>query len=270
MPLQTHLPPYRDYQLAKRFAWDPEALDFTQDQKDWAALNPREQDILRNLFSLFIAGEEAVATDLAPLLWALGRVGGLREEEMFVTTQLFDESRHVEFFHRWFDLTGPVDHSQYWGLAYRAVFFEAQPQALNALLTDHSPEAFIRAYTVYHIIVEGMLAETGYHGAFLACERKQVLPALRQGIEYIKRDESRHIAYGLYGLQRILTARPDLWELTNARLNELLQMALGVIPEALERYGDEVPFGIDAQEMLQYAIDQFNKRYQKLEAAVRS
>jgi ribonucleoside-diphosphate reductase beta chain len=270
MPLRTELQPYRDYQLAKRFAWDPAALDFAQDQKDWATLAPREQDLLRNLFSLFIAGEEAVATDLAPLLWALGRVGGLREEEMFVTTQLFDESRHVEFFHRWFDLTGAVEHSQYWGPAYRAVFFEEQPQALRALVHDQSPEAFIRAYTVYHVIVEGMLAETGYHGAFLACERRGVLPALRQGIEYIKRDESRHIAYGLYALERLLSARPDLWDFTNARLNELLQLALGVIPEALERYGADVPFGIDLMEMTQYAIDQFNKRYEKLEAVVRS
>jgi ribonucleoside-diphosphate reductase beta chain len=75
---------YDLYQLAKRCAWNPQDLDFRQDVQDWAALNPREQDILCRLLSMFVAGEEAVASDLAPLLWAIGRAGGLREEEMFL------------------------------------------------------------------------------------------------------------------------------------------------------------------------------------------
>lgn len=253
------------YHLAKRFAWDPADLDFTPDQRDWATLNDREQMILNHLLSMFVAGEEAVASDLAPLLWALGRVGGLRDEEMFVTTQLFDESRHVEFFHRWFDLIGPVDHSQYWGPAYRQVFFEAQPHALTTLLTDQSPSAFIQAFTIYHIVVEGMLAETGYHALFLACERRGVLPGLRQGLEFVKRDESRHIAYGIYALQRLLKAQPELWDLTNDTLNRWLTLALPVIPEALAPYGDEVPFGIDVMDLTQFAVDQFNQRHNALE-----
>jgi ribonucleoside-diphosphate reductase beta chain len=73
---------YDLYQLAKRCAWNPhpQDLDFRQDVQDWAMLNPREQDILCRLLSMFVGGEEAVASDLAPLLWAIGRAGGLREE----------------------------------------------------------------------------------------------------------------------------------------------------------------------------------------------
>ena len=37
---------YDLYQLAKRHTWNPQDLDFRQDVQDWAALNPREQDIL--------------------------------------------------------------------------------------------------------------------------------------------------------------------------------------------------------------------------------
>jgi ribonucleotide reductase beta subunit family protein with ferritin-like domain len=66
---------YDLYQLAKHCAWNPQTLDFRQDVQDWAALNPREQDILCRLLSMFVAGEEAVASDLAPLLWAIGRAG---------------------------------------------------------------------------------------------------------------------------------------------------------------------------------------------------
>jgi ribonucleoside-diphosphate reductase beta chain len=268
MPLRPHLPPYRDYQLAKRFAWDPQQIDLAQDVKDWAALAPAERDVMCNLCSLFIAGEEAVASDLAPMLYALGRVGGLREEEMFLTTQLFDESLHVEFFSRWFaQVVGPTDHSRYWGSAYRTLFFEALPQALNALLTDHSPQAFARALVHYHIIVEGTLAETGYYAAFTACQRKGVLPGLVQGFERIKRDESRHIAYGLYALQRLLRAHPELWEEVTATLTELLNLTLTVIPETLEPYGDAIPFGITLDEITEYALEQYTHRYHVLERA---
>jgi ribonucleoside-diphosphate reductase beta chain len=118
------------------------------------------------------------------------------------------------------------------------------------------------------MIVEGILAETGYHAIFLACERRQVLSGLRQGIELIKRDESRHIAYGIYALQRLVLGDPALLELVHAELNRLLPSALGIIPEALAPYGDEIPFGIDLQEMTEYAIDQFNKRLSAIESAV--
>jgi ribonucleoside-diphosphate reductase beta chain len=255
------------FQLAKKYRWDPAAIDLTTDARDWAALQPREQDILNNLCSMFIAGEEAVASDLAPLLWRVGRRGGRRAEEMFLTTQLFDESLHVEFFDRWFRevVRAPVDRAGYYGPSYRAVFFAALPSALDDLLTDASSQALARAYLTYHIIVEGTLAETGYHAAFLACQRRSVLPGLVRGFEHIKQDESRHIAYGLLALQNLLEAEPALWDYYNDTLNELLNHALGVVPEALERYGDDIPFGISLSEMTEYAMDQFGKRLAVIE-----
>lgn len=270
MPLRHDLQPLRDYQLAKKFRWDPAALDLTADQRDWPRLAADEQEVLLNLLSLFIAGEEAVASDLAPLLWAVGRQGGRREEEMYLTTQLFDESLHVEFFSRWFAevVRAPVAHNRFYGPSYRTVFFDELPRALDALLIDHSARALARAYLTYHITVEGILAETGYHAAFLACQRRGVLPGLVAGFENIKRDESRHIAYGLYALQRLIAAEPALWEYCNATLNGLLTHALGVIPEALEPYGEAIPFGLSLAEMTEYALDQFNKRYTVLERAV--
>ncbi len=61
-------------------------------------------------------------------------------------------------------------------------------------------------------------------------------------------------------LQRLIRNEPALMDFVNDELNRLLPNALGVIPEAIAPYGDDVPFGIDLQEMTEYAIDQFNKR----------
>jgi ribonucleoside-diphosphate reductase beta chain len=269
MTLRSELQPFRDYQLAKKYRWDPVAIDLSADIRDWPALADSEKDVLLNLTAMFINGEEAVASDLTPLLWAVSQHGGLREEEMFLTTQLFDESQHVEFFDRWLAqvVQRPVDRQSYYGPSYRAIFFDELPTALSALLTDQSLRAQARAMLVYHMIVEGVLAETGYEAAFRACQRRNILPGLVQGFEFIKRDESRHIAYGLYALQRILRGEPKLWDYYNDTLNALLNTAVGVIPEALERYGETIPFGIDLTEMMQYAMEQFSKRYAVLERA---
>lgn len=258
------------YQLAKKYRWDPASIDLATDAQDWLALTERERDLLLRLCSLFITGEEAVATDLTPLLWRVGKQGGKREEEMFLTTQLFDESLHVEFFSRWFTeaVRVPVERTSYYGPSYNVIFFNALPAALDALITDDSPQALARAYLTYHIIVEGTLAETGYHAAFTACKRRGVLPGLVRGFEHIKQDESRHIAYGLVALQNLLEANATLWPFYNDVLNELLTHAIGVIPEALEPYGEDIPFGISLTEMTEYAMEQFSKRLAVIERVV--
>jgi ribonucleoside-diphosphate reductase beta chain len=142
------------------------------------------------------------------------------------------------------------------------------PQALEGLLTDRSDLAFVRALLNYHIIVEGVLAETGYHAIFIACQRNGILPGLAQGVSNVKRDESRHIAYGIYALQRIVGSNPALMDQVNDITNDLLDKALGVIPEALDRYGDSIPFGITLAEFVEYASDQFAKRFNAIERAV--
>jgi ribonucleoside-diphosphate reductase beta chain len=45
-----------------------------------------------------------------------------------------------------------------------AAFHQTLPAALNRLLIDPSAIAQVEASVVYHMIVEGVLAETGYHG----------------------------------------------------------------------------------------------------------
>ncbi len=267
MTLRHDLQPMADYQKAKRLMWNPADLDFKTDARDWTTLKPDEQDVLKRLLSMFIAGEEAVAGDLAPLLWALRCSGDLLEEEMFVTTQIYEEALHVEFFHRWFEevVPHPVDHASYWGPCYRELFYDELPNALEALLTDRSPRAMLRAYLVYHMTVEGMLAETGYQSVFLSAQRRGLMPGLIEGITNIKRDESRHIAYGIYAMQRLLRANPELWDYFNETTNRLLEMAMAVIPEALLPYGDDIPLGIRLDEMVEFAADQFSKRYSAVE-----
>ena len=100
--LDRQTPPMRLYEKAKKFGiWNPADLDFSQDVLDWNNLADEEREILLRLTALFQAGEEAVTLDLLPLIMAIAKEGRL-EEEMFLTTFLFEEAKHVDFFNRFF------------------------------------------------------------------------------------------------------------------------------------------------------------------------
>lgn len=260
--------PLRDYHKSKKLNWNPQDLDFSQDRKDFAAMTDRERQIVLTALALFVGGEAAVTHDLSPLLIALKKEGGHLEEEMFLTVQLYEESKHVEFFAAALESIGvteiePRDHA---GASYPVLFAELET-SLERLLIDQSTQAQAEAVTTYHMIIEGVLAETGYYAFFKALREKGLMPGLTQGLEYLQRDESRHIAFGLHLLTRLIRAEPGLWEAVEARLNALMPIASNVYMELFMAYLPDLPFGLDMGDVLNYASKQYMARVNVLERA---
>ena len=83
----------------------------------------------------------------------------------------------------------------------------------------------------------------------------------------VQRDEARHIAFGVYFLQRHVQAEPALWTQIEERMAELLPAALAIVGDAFIPYGDDIPFQLDVAEMIIFASDQFNRRLNAVERA---
>jgi len=266
--LDRNLPPMRLYEKAKRLGiWNPSDIDLTKDKADWSTLKDDEKDLILRLLAMFVAGEEAVTLDLLPLIHVVAKEGRM-EEEMFLTTFLFEEAKHTDFFRRFLDeVTGAnVDLSHYHASNYHRIFYDELPSALSALETDSSPSAQVRASVTYNMVVEGVLAETGYHAFFTMLERNDLMPGLRKGILLLKQDESRHIAYGVYLLSRLVAEHPKEWDTLDTQMNSLLPIAIGVISDAFAAY-EVVPFGLVEDDFVSYAMSQFTKRFERLEKA---
>lgn len=260
------------YHKAKKLGvWDPRDIDLTRDREDWRRLAPEERDLLLRLSTFFQAGEEAVARDLLPLIQVISREGRL-EEEMYLTTFLFEEAKHVEVFRRFLDEVAP-DHGnlrRFESRSYRVIFEEELPTALFALMADASPRAQVRASVTYNIIVEGVLAETGYHGYHQVLATRGILPGMQEAVRLLKRDESRHIAYGLYLISRLVADHGQrLWAAVEADLSRLLEPALGVVEEIFLPY-EVAPFGLRREDFTAYAVDQFQARLRRLDTARRA
>src|SRR5579884_1369393 len=257
----------RLYHKAKRLgAWDPAAVDFTQDARDWHALDELQRETILSLTSLFVAGEEAVTLDLLPLVLAIARDGRI-EEELYLTTFLFEEGKHTELFSRFLhEVAGsPTDLDRFHVPSYRTIFYEELPATMERLLTDSSAEALARASVTYNMVVEGVLAETGYHSYHESLAANDLMPGLCRALVEIKRDESRHIAYGVYLLSRLVAEDAAIWEVIDARMQELFPYALGVVTETFDQYENGVtPFGLDVETFTEFATSQFGKRYDRI------
>lgn len=269
--LDTESFPWRLWQKAKRLGvWDPAAIDLSRDREDWSRLSPDERDVLLRLTSLFQAGEEAVTVDVLPLIGVIARQGRL-EEEMYLTSFLFEEAKHVELFRRYLDEVAGErsDLSRYHTPSYRAIFADALPTAMERLRTDDSNEALAMASATYNMIVEGVLAETGYRAYHAALARNGIMPGMQEGIQLTRRDESRHIAYGIYLLARLVHEEgAGLWNRVQERMGELIEPAVGVIPEVFACY-DPMPLGLRMDEFTDFAMLQFQARLGRLERAVK-
>ena len=266
--LRRNLPAMRLFEKAKRYGiWNPSEIDFRQDREDWLRLTPLEQELLLHLTSQFQAGEEAVTGDILPLMLAISREGRI-EEEMYLTTFLFEEAKHTDFFRRFLDEVAGVheDLSRYSSPNYRAIVYDALPAAMHRLLDDASTAAQVRAAVTYNMIVEGVLAETGYHAYLTVLERNGLMPGQCRGIRLLKQDESRHIAYGVFLISRLIAADDALWDVAEATMNDLLGPALGVVGDIFGSYA-VMPFGLEADVFADYAIDQFQKRLARIERA---
>ncbi|GHO51322.1 R2-like ligand-binding oxidase [Ktedonospora formicarum] len=255
--LRHEMFPMRLYHKAKKLGiWDPRDIDLTQDIQNWPRLPEEDKERLRPLIFAFQAGEEAVTLDLLPLIMTVAREGRL-EEEMFLTTFLWEEAKHTEFFRRFIDevmhtredLHSPrlTEESE------RDLFGEELPHEMNRLLTEPSPENQARASILYNMIIEGVLAETGYYSFSKLLGQKNMMPGLLQGIQLIKRDESRHIAYGVYFISRLVAQNKDLWPLIESRMNELFS--------AIERNQQKNKTPEDTRN---YARQQFEKRLARI------
>ncbi len=268
--INTNSFPYRLYEKAKVLGiWNPSLIDFTQDKNDWNRCSDEEKELLLHLTSLFQAGEESVTNEIVPLMLAVSREKRL-EEELFLTTFLFEEAKHTDFFNRFLSeiaQTDAGDLDRFKGPNYTQLFDIELNSVMRRLLDDASPKNQLLASVTYNMVVEGSLAETGYHAYFSMLEKNNLMPGVREGISHLKTDESRHIAYGIYLISRILIEHPELKPDFDARMSYCLELVIGVIHEIFGRY-EVMPFGLQANDFIDFATEQFQRRYERIEKSL--
>ena len=216
VPAATELIDYADlYARWEHGNWSATAIDFSQDRVDWhERFTPQQRRGALWLYTLFFHGEDSVADNLSPYIDA----APLQEQKYFLATQQVDEARHAVFFHRFLhEVVGVGDGSLSSGLqatapaltwGHRKTFARLDRMA-EELRRDRSPRTLAKAVTLYHVVVEGTLAQPGQHMIASSLERLDLLPGFRAGIRNVALDEQRHIAFGSRLLADLYSADPQ-------------------------------------------------------------
>jgi hypothetical protein len=217
MPAATAQITYDDlYARWEKGNWQATTIDFTQDKIDWEErMTPEQKRAALWLFVLFFHGEDSVADNLSPYIDA----APLEEQKYFLTTQQVDEARHAVFFKRFMQEVAGLggDGTIAGGLratapelswGHRKVFGHLDEVA-DGLRKDRSKVNLASALTLYHIIVEGLLAQPAQHLIEEGLTKLDVLPGFREGMKNVALDEQRHIAFGVRLLADLHEEQPE-------------------------------------------------------------
>jgi putative sterol carrier protein len=223
---------YEDlYKRWEQGNWSAYDIDLTADKAGWDSLSDIQRRSAMWIYSMFFYGEDRVADTLSPYITA----APTEEQSYFLATQQVDEVRHSVFFHRFFkEVIGVGGDSIQQTLAstlpqlnwgYRGIFDRLDLMA-EELRKDRSLPKYAQAITLYHLIVEGSLAQPGQHFIedFFASE--ETMPGFSSGIANVSRDEQRHIAFGVKVLSELLREGAPGYEECRAAVVELLREVL--------------------------------------------
>lgn len=269
MPLTAHeagSPYFALWRKAKQLEWDPAAIDLSSDRAQWQAIarehrDDRQAEQVLRLCSLFYQGEESVTKTLAPFCSAVARAGLGLDKELFLASQLYEEAKHFEFFARYFaevfEEDGAVS-ARFLTPAPQAVLVADLEEVTERLRREEDPArltaTFAEAVTHYMGVVEAMLARTGYVGAHDALATRGWLPGLQEGFRLIRRDEGRHVAFGMRCIAELTTAHPEYRALVAATFERHLPQVLATVAE----FDYPQPL-VDIQKLGAYALAQYER-----------
>ena len=197
------------YNLWERQQWAVQDIDFTQDRIDWHERIPEEERYQRMYgLSSFFIGEQKVAEELGPMMRACPH----EDMRIFLCTQIADEARHVAFFDRFYTEVGVLESdnlgdrleetSAHLNENFGVLFDEMLKSRVDRLAAEPEDlETLVEAITLYHMVIEGMLALTGQHFIIEYNEQVGTLPGFVEGFKGRPRRAPPR------GLRRALPAR---------------------------------------------------------------
>jgi ribonucleoside-diphosphate reductase beta chain len=153
-----------------------------------------------------------------------------------------------------------VETSEHLNPQFNVLFDEMLSSRVDALARDPKDlEKLVEAITLYHMIIEGMLALTGQHFIITYNEEAGTLPGFVEGFNKIARDEHRHVAFGARFLREMAQQDERYAEAIQRTLVECGPAADGVLAPPWYEEGQEL-FGVSLEETRAFAMKSLERR----------
>jgi len=248
--------------------WSAMGLDYSKDRAGWDSLTDIQRKSALWMYSMFFYGEDSVTDNLSPYIDA----APTEEQAYFLTTQQVDEARHAIHFHRFFkEVLGSGDSVAetlestlpQLGWGYRHVF-ERLDRMADELRADRSLPKFAQAITLYHLVVEGTLAQPGQHFIEDFFTKDGSMPGFSEGMANVSRDEQRHIGFGVKTLSEIVPQSEECKAAIVELLREVNKYSLAVFcPPGYDRAYTEC-WGFSLEDIYAFGLRLVRQRWKTI------
>lgn len=227
------------YYLWEQQQWEAGKVALASDAEQWSDLEP----VLRRAAADSVAWRrlraEVATTALVPFI----DLAPDEEQQVFLTTQLVDEARHLVFFDRFQaevagvsgehlqDRAGVVNEA-----SLRSLLTEVVAGSAREVSAGTAAE-LVTAITIYNIATVGALGLTEQRVLVHHLREEDVLRGLCRGLELESRAATRHVAFGLGFAAAMVSKQPSL----KSAAAEGLSMSWSLIRAALAALAPAIP-----------------------------
>jgi len=239
---------YDLYNQAVANTWFPNEIQLGEDLADLARMSADERHALTFLMSYFNPNELLVNKALA---FGVYPYVNAAECHLYLAKQMWEEANHCMAFEYVLE-TFPIDRQQAYAAhvnvpsmaakeEFEVRFIRRMTEQTLDIDTLEGKRDFVRNLVAYNVILEGIWFYTGFMVA-LSFRQRNLLRNFGSLIDWIVRDESLHLKFGINVILTVLEENPDLQ--TEEFAAEIRQMILDAVAmeEAYNR--DLLPNGI--------------------------
>jgi ribonucleoside-diphosphate reductase beta chain len=231
--------------------WMPQEVNMTQDIATWRdpeGLTEDERRIVMRNLGFFSTADSLVANNL---VLAVYRLITNPECRQYILRQAFEEAIHThayqycieslgmdegEIFNMYHEIPSVAAKAS-WGLKYTQ-------SISDPTFTTGTPETdreLLRNLIAYYCVLEGIFFYCGFT-QILSMGRRNKMTGVAEQFQYILRDESMHLNFGIDVINQIKLENPHLWD---AEMQEqATQMILQGTQLEIEYAEDTMPRGV--------------------------
>jgi ribonucleoside-diphosphate reductase beta chain len=231
--------------------WMPQEINMTADialWKDPGGLTDEERMIIKRNLGFFSTADSLVANNL---VLAVYRHITNPECRQYLLRQAFEEALHTHAYQYCVESLG-LDQSEVFNM-YREVpsihdkaswavqFTESLGDPTFATGTPENDQRLLRDLIAFYVIFEGIFFYVGFVQV-LSMGRRNKMTGVAELFQYILRDESMHMNFGIDMINQIKSENPDLW--TPAFRQEMSDLILEAVQLEIRYAQDTMPRGV--------------------------
>ena len=253
--------------------WVPSEIPMQDDVRQWNGddLSDAERQLVEWNLGFFSTAESLTANNVVLALYEYVTAPECRQ---YLLRQAYEEAIHTDTFIYCCDSLG-FDPDYIYGMydeipsiAEKDEFVVDLTRAVDrdgfTVETDADVRELLRDLIGFYVVMEGIFFYAGF-AMMLGLKRRNRMVGVGQQFEYIMRDESLHVGFGVDLIDQIRTENPGVW--TDAFGDEMVDLVAEAVElekiYAHEACPDEV-FGMGSDQFAEYVEHMADRRLDQL------